>query len=170
MTVWLQVLAQCLKPCSPGLPFSVFSSAFVLTSFPLVLYEMLTFSYFLNVSPINIYNTSTLLLLSCWFSDSAVHLIAVFTPPPPPPLQLLLNSSHFPRPSFPFYSRLLLITQRNSQSSSSSRCQASVRVQAGLGLIDFLCLPATFIMTNCQLFSCADCLPSVSPVTAASRG
>lgn len=77
MTAWLEVLAKmswALFSCST-LPYLFFP--FVLISFSPLLYEMLTSSSFLNFPHIdlliNIYSTSTLLLLSCWFPDSVVR-------------------------------------------------------------------------------------------------
>lgn len=168
---------QCLWLFSPIMPFLIFSYPFVLISFSLILYEMLTSSCFLNLSPhvcSRTYPTlPALLLLSCWFSDLVVHYCPrnpSFAALPCMPLAYRPTHPNSLAPLSPFIPLSSSSSVRGTAEffikQTSSICQSPGQTWRDW----FFCPPASFVMTNCQLFYCPHCLPSVSPVTAASRG
>lgn len=76
MTAWLQVLAKVSRALFswPALPYLFFPFCLpVCPLFSMKCWPPPVFSIFSPHLFIYIYNTSTLLLLSCWFSDSVVH-------------------------------------------------------------------------------------------------
>lgn len=121
----------------------------------------------------NISNTSSLLLLSCWFSDLVVHYCprnSSFAALPCMPLAYRPTHPNSLAPLSPFIPLSSSSSVRGTAEffikQTSSICQSPGQTWRDW----FFCPPASFVMTNCQLFYCPHCLPSVSPVTAASRG
>lgn len=115
-----------LEHCSSGPPLSSFPSH--------LLFAWLALKCWYHPQLFHLFN----LFLSCWFSDpfSSSHLIIQFKP----------RSPHFSFSFPPLPSSLLRSVDQHS--SSLKQCQASVNIQASLGMIDFW---PTCVFRNDQL-------------------
>lgn len=134
-----------LEHCSSGPPLSSFPSH--------LLFAWLALKCWYHPQLFHLFN----LFLSCWFSDpfSSSHLIIQFKP----------RSPHF---SFSFPPPTLIPSSLGGPAQLFIKTDVR-HLSTSRPVLAWLIFgpPASFVMTNCQLFYCPHCLALVLPVTEA---